>query len=158
MVALQENLAGLLHLAVDFTPGRLVAFDLVVNLLPVERERDLVADDGGLGGLPFAAGLGGEFRRSLEVVNRPVPSQRRLAAFVVAEDLNLVPAPQVKAAVGIIRHLILVLHGEVPILLVRDEVSAVLAALDGVLENSVFDRPTVVTFRIAQMPAVGVRQ
>ena len=67
MIALEENRARLGHLVVDLGTGSLVALDLVVNLLAVEGDAYLVADNCGLDGLPFASGLRGELTRAVRL-------------------------------------------------------------------------------------------
>src|SRR4030095_1259504 len=112
VVALEKNRAGLINLTVDLTARRFQTLDVVVNLFAVEDHSDLVADDRGLGGLPLAPGLGGKHARGGMIVDRAVAALGRLADVVIAEDLNLVAAAQVEAAVGIVRHLEVVLDGK----------------------------------------------
>jgi hypothetical protein len=73
-----------------------------MDLNSVENDGDAVPYDRGLDGLPFPGGFGHEFIGRLEVVNRTVASERGLAAIIIAQDLNFVPAPQIETAVGMI--------------------------------------------------------
>src|SRR5206468_9409387 len=92
VVALQENRAGFGHLVVDLGAGGLVALDLVVNLLAVEDDGDLVADDRRLDGLPFAAGFRREFTRSGLIVDGAVAGLAGSACRGIAQNLDLGPA------------------------------------------------------------------
>src|SRR5690349_10127321 len=67
VIALQEDRARLIHLVVNFAAGGLAALDVVMSLHAVLHDGDSVADDRSLDRLPFAAGLGNEFVRRLEV-------------------------------------------------------------------------------------------
>ena len=79
MIALQEDRPGLIHLAVNFAPGRLVAFHVIMDLHAVQNHSDSVPDDRCLDSLPFAGRFGREFVRRLEIVDRAVPSDRGLS-------------------------------------------------------------------------------
>ena len=103
VIALQKDRARLVDLVVDFAAGRFVALDVVVDLHAVEHDGDLVALDRGFGGLPLVAGLGDEFIRLFEVVDRAVSAEGRLAAGMIAENLDFVPAAKIEAAVGVCR-------------------------------------------------------
>src|SRR6266700_103934 len=124
MISLQENRAGFVDVVVDFAASGAAALDLVVNLFAVESHADLIADDRGLGGLPLVAGLGRELGRSLETIDGAVAVNIGLAGLVIAEDLNFMAAAEVKAAVRSIRHHEFVAHGEIPELVVGDEIGA----------------------------------
>ena len=67
MVALQEDRPRLIHLAVQFPAGGLVTLDVIMNLDAIQGHGDPVADNGGLGGLPLAAGLGDELVGALKL-------------------------------------------------------------------------------------------
>ena len=51
-----------------------------------------------------------EFVGRFEVIDRAIAAQAGFAFFVVAQDLNLVAAAQIKAAVRVVRRLVLVAH------------------------------------------------
>src|SRR6266508_5233462 len=105
VIALEENRAGLVNLVVNLAAGRLAALDIVMNLHAVLHHGDFVADHRGLDRLPFAAGFGNEFVGRLEVIDRTVAAETGPAFGVVAEDLQFMPAAEVKAAIRIVRHL-----------------------------------------------------
>lgn len=84
MVALEEDRTRLLYVAVDLASGGTVTFDIVVNLHPVEDDRNAIANNRRFDGLPFAGRPGDELIRRLEIVNRPVASGSGLAAVVIA--------------------------------------------------------------------------
>src|SRR5512133_3323650 len=92
VIPLEENRPGFVDFIVDFTAGRPVADDVVVDLHSVHDDGDSVADHGRLDGLPFTS--------RLEVVDGSVAPQAGFAIWaVVAQDLNLMSAPEIKAAV-----------------------------------------------------------
>src|SRR2546425_33458 len=126
MIALQENRAGFIHLVVNLAPGGPIADDVVVDFLAIQNHRDLVANDGRFHRVPFAGRLRHKFGRSGMVVDRAVSAQRRFAALVVVKHLNFMPPSKVKAAVGTFRDFIFIADSEVPEILLRDKVSAVL--------------------------------
>src|SRR5688572_11419820 len=66
------------------------------------------------------------------------------------------PATEVEATVGAFRDLVFVTDGEVPKLLLRDEVGAVLARGDIVHESPVLDFPGRRAFWGSQLPATQV--
>src|SRR5690348_493165 len=102
----------------------------------VEIGRDAMADDRHLGRLPFAAWFGGKFIRGLEIVNGSVTRDGWPAFAVVPKYLNLLPATQIKTAVGIVRRHIFVTYGEIPKVLLSHQVGAVRPAFfNRVLEN-----------------------
>ena len=154
MVALQEDRPRLVHLAVNLRAGGPVAHHVVMDLDAVKGHGDPVADHGGLHALPFAAGLGGEFVRGLEVVERAVAGHGGFALLVVAQDLDFMPSAQIEAAIRAVRGHVLVTDGEVPELLLGHQVRAMDVLLDGVLEDAARKHaPGVVAGGIAQLPA-----
>lgn len=118
MIALQEDWARLVDFVVELAAGGFGAFDVVVNFYAVEDESDLVSDDSSFGGLPLAAGFGYEFVRRFEVIDGAIAIDGGLASRVIAKDLDFVPAPQVKAAVGFIGDHVFEFDCEIPEFLV----------------------------------------
>src|ERR1044071_700505 len=53
VIALQEDRARLVHVVVQLAAGAFAALDIVVDFFAVENHGDLVANDGGLDGLPL---------------------------------------------------------------------------------------------------------
>jgi len=156
VIALEKDGAGLVNFVVDFAAGGFGAFDVVVDFYAIECEGDFVADDGGFGGLPLVARFGDEFVWCFEIVNGAVAIDRVGAAGVIAKDLNFVASAEIKAAVGFVGDHEVKFDGKVPKLLVGDKVVAVKVFVRGVLENAVFDGPTVTAVKMAEMPASGV--
>jgi hypothetical protein len=102
MVALQKDRPGFFHVAVNLATRRLVALDVVRDLHAVQNTGDAITDDGGLDGLPLARRLRGELVGAFEAINRPDGSDARIVAVIVAQDLDLVPAPQIEPPVGVL--------------------------------------------------------
>ena len=156
MVTLEKDWAGLVDLVVEFAAGGFGAFDVVVHLHTVEGEGDFVADDGCLGCLPLVARLGDEFVWRFDIVDGTVAIVGVRAASVVAEDLNFVASTEIEAAVGFVGNHEVKFDGEVPEFLVGDEVVAVKVLVGDVLEDAVFDGPTIAAVRVAEVPTGGV--
>src|ERR1017187_4161342 len=114
VVALQEDRSGLADAAINLRTGRPVTRHVVVNLDAVQGHGDPVADNSGLGALPFASRLGDELVRGFEAVDRTVAGVAGFAFLMVTQNLDLMPATQVKAAIGVVRSHVLVANGEVP--------------------------------------------
>src|SRR5262249_2967506 len=86
----------------------------------------------------------------------PISPERGLPAWVVTEDLDFMAPAQIETAIGIVRHHEFVFDGEIKKLLVSHEVGSVRVLAGRVLQNAIFDRPTVMPLRIANMPPGGV--
>src|SRR5882672_5219481 len=99
MVTLQQDRTRLIHFIIQLSAGWFVALDIVMDFDAVEIGRDAVADDGHLGGPPFASRFGHELVWFLEVIDGAVAAFGRLAVFVVAQDLDFLPASKIKAAI-----------------------------------------------------------
>src|SRR5712692_4907742 len=97
MVPLQQDRTRLIHLVVQLSARWFIALDIVMDFDSVEIRSDAVADDCYLGGLPFAAGSGHELVGCLEVIDGAVAAFGHLASFVVAQDLDLLPAAKIEA-------------------------------------------------------------
>lgn len=156
VVALEKDGAGLVDLVVEFSAGGFGAFDIVVNFYAVEDEGDFVADDGRFGGLPLVARFGDEFVGRFEIVDGAITAYRICAASVIAQDLNFVASAEIEATVGFVRDYVFEFNGEVPELLVCHEVVSVEVLVGGILEDAVFDGPTIAAVGVAEMPAGGV--
>src|SRR5215468_7180226 len=104
MISLQKNRSRLVDFVIELAAGGLRALDIIMNFHPVQDHRDLVAHDRRLTGLPLISRAGNKLVRGFEVINCTVAAQRWLAAGVVAENLNLMPATKVKSAVRVVRH------------------------------------------------------
>src|SRR5882724_5961359 len=122
MIALKKNWAGLVNFVVEFAAGGFSALDIVVNFDVVKSQGDFVSDDGCFGGLPLVARFRNEFVGRFEVIDGAIAIDCIGAASVIAQDLNLVPSAEVKAAVGFIGDHKFEFNGEVPELVVGNEV------------------------------------
>ena len=156
MIALEKDGAGLVDFIVDFTACGFGAFDVVMDFYAIEGKGNFVADDGGLGGLPLVAGFGDEFVGRFDIVDGAVAIDGVSAASVVTKDLNFMTSAEVEAAVGFVRDHVIEFDSEIPELLVRDQVVAVKVFVGGVLQDAVFDGPTVTAVGMAEMPASSV--
>jgi hypothetical protein len=152
MITLQKDGAGLVDFIIQFATGGFRAFDIIMDFHAVEDHRDAIADDGGFCGLPFGSRAGDKFIRRFEVINGTIPTEGGGSAAIIAEDLYLVPAAQVEAAVGVIGDLVLEPDGKIPKFFVGHQISAVFAFFDFIGEDAIFNGPTIVTLRITQMP------
>ena len=156
VIALEKDWTGLVDLVVEFTAGGFGAFDVVVDFYAVEGEADFVPDDGGFGGLPLVARFGDEFVGRFEVVDGAVAIDGIGAAGVVTEDLNFMASAEIEAAIRFVGDHVFEFDGEVPKLLVCNEIVSVKVLIGGVLENTVLDGPTIAAIGVAEMPAGGV--
>ena len=146
----------MINFVVEFTAGGFGAFDIVVDFHAVENERDFISDNGCLGGLPLVSGFGDKFVGRLEVVDGAVAVDGIGSASVIAKDLDFVAAAQIEATVGFVGDHELEFNDEVPKFVVSDEIVAMKVFVGGVLENAVFDRPTIAPVGMAEMPPCGV--
>ena len=156
VIALEKNRAGLIDFGVEFAASSFGAFDVVVNFYSVESERYFISDDGCLGRLPFVAGFGDKFVGRFEIVDGAIAVDGVGATSVIAQDLKFVASAKVESAVGFVWNHIFKSNGEVPELLVRDQIVSMKLFIGGVFQDAVFDGPTVATVRMAKMPAGGV--
>src|ERR1051326_4385978 len=108
-----------------------------MNFKPVEGHANFVADNRSLRRLPFAARLGGKMIRGLKIVDGSIAAEAWLAGIVIAEDLYFVAASQIEAAVGVVRHHVLVMDREIPKLISCHQVGAMLAFVDRILEDAI---------------------
>ena len=151
MIALKENGARLVDFVVDLRARGAVTNDVVMNLLSIQDNGNFVPNDCGFDGLPLSGGLGSKLSGSSMIVNRTIADLGGLSAFIVTQNLNLVTSAQIEAAVGTVRDHVVVADREVPEFFVRDEIGAVLAPIDGILEHTIFDGPAIVPVRSPQM-------
>jgi hypothetical protein len=156
VIALEKYGARLVDFVVEFAAGGFGAFDVVVDFYPVEGEADFVSDDSGLGGLPLVAGFGHEFVWRFEIVNGAVAIDGVGSASVIAEDLDFVASAEIEAAVGFVWDHVVEFDGEVPKLLVCDEVVSVQLFVGCIFQNAVLNGPTIAAVGMAEAPTGGV--
>ena len=156
VIALEKNRARLVDFVIEFAASSFGAFNVVVNFYAVEGERDFVSDDGGFSGLPLVTGFGDEFVGCFEVVDGAIAVDGVSAASIITEDLNFMAATKIEAAVGFIGHHEFKFDGEIPKFVVGDEIVAVKVFVRSVLQDAVFDGPTVATSWMTEMPASRV--
>jgi len=93
-----------------------------VDFHSVEVNGDFVADHFGFDGLPFAGFAGDHEGGGFDDVKGAVAVQSGLFHVAIVEDLNLMPAAQVEAAVGAFGHHVFVANDEVFVFFLADKI------------------------------------
>src|SRR5688572_14598936 len=113
VIALQQNRAGLIEVLVQLTARGAIDHDVLVDLLAIQRDTDAIAPNCGLGGLPFPRSARGKDRNRFELIKRAVAARGRVLPGKIVDDLDLMAAPEVQAAVAPFGDQVLVANGKI---------------------------------------------